>query len=352
MYFRDTDKVYLKNAVHLSWSLIFNLFQSLTDIFPIEECLADSSWYTIKPISCNLCPLKGQTYLNKPAAFSCYLRCHLLLYTRLGVIGRSGVGDSACSQLQIFIFFIKENYNCAMTKYHVNNILLARNLSWDSDVRQWSHPLMIPSYCLWVKSNKRTRGQFEYDVLYLFLFWFDFVHSHARCGCFSIVCLRFQVMQIKQINWKMSTKKTFFEKIFCCIFLNNCLRKIVKPLKSRQWGFRSTLNPVRLFAIWGRRKREFKFFRVALGKRLASTNLKEVNGKPGKINELILKTKADRWPSFWLIGHHLERKGRYVWNGTSKVKGWKNFGGSWTKGWGGLEYWTIFMDVICVSSLK
>ena len=108
MYFRDTDKVYLKNAVHLSWSLIFNLFQSLTDIFPIEECLADSSWYTIKPISCNLCPLKGQTYLNKPAAFSCYLRCHLLLYTRLGVIGRSGVGDSACSQIQIFIFLLKK----------------------------------------------------------------------------------------------------------------------------------------------------------------------------------------------------------------------------------------------------
>ena len=180
--------MHLKYEVHLSWSLIFDLFQSLTDIFPIEECLADSSWYTIKPIYCNLCPLKGQTYLNKPAAFSCYLsRRHLLLYTRLGVIGRSGVGVSACSQLRIFIFFIKENCNCAMTRCHANNILLARNLSWDSDFRQWSHPLMIPSYCLWAKSNKKTRGQFEYDVTLFFLFWFDFVHSHARCSCFSTV---------------------------------------------------------------------------------------------------------------------------------------------------------------------
>ena len=66
------------------------------------------------------------------------------------------------------------------------------------------------------------RGHFEYDVA---LFQFDFVHSHARCGCCSIVFLRFQVIQIKQVDCKMSTKKHF------AIFLDNCTFKNVKPRK-------------------------------------------------------------------------------------------------------------------------
>ena len=37
---------------------------------------------------------------------------------------------------------------------------------------------MITVYCLWAKTNNRTRGQFECNVT-----WFDFVRSHARCGC-------------------------------------------------------------------------------------------------------------------------------------------------------------------------
>ena len=95
-------------------------------------------------------------------------------------------------------FFIKENWICTMTRYHANNILLARNLPFHSDVIQCSHPLMIPLHYLWAKSNKRTSGQFEYDVtFFLFLFLFDFVHSHARCSCCFISGLRFQVMQIK-----------------------------------------------------------------------------------------------------------------------------------------------------------
>ena len=36
--------------------------------------------------------------------------------------------------------------------------------------------------------------------------------------------------------------------------------------------------------------------------------------------------------------------------GRPRSRGWKNFGRSWTRG-GGLENWTIFMDVICISSL-
>ena len=69
------------------------------------------------------------------------------------------------------------------------NVLLTRNFPFDSDVRQWSHPFMIPLYCLWAKWNNRTRSQFECDVAW-FCFYFDFVRSHAQCGCCSIVCWR------------------------------------------------------------------------------------------------------------------------------------------------------------------
>ena len=44
------------------------------------------------------------------------------------------------------------------------NILLTRNLPFDSDVRHWSRILMIPMHCLWAKQNNRARGQFENDA--------------------------------------------------------------------------------------------------------------------------------------------------------------------------------------------
>ena len=80
-------------------------------------------------------------------------------------------GVSECSERPIYIFYIKENWILTMTRHHAYNILLTRNLHFDSDVRQWSHTLMILLNCLWVKSNYGTRGQFEYDTT-LFLFWF------------------------------------------------------------------------------------------------------------------------------------------------------------------------------------
>ena len=53
----------------------------------------------------------------------------------------SGVGEkgvSECSGRPVFIFFIKESWICAMTRRHAepNNILLTRNLPFDSDVKQ------------------------------------------------------------------------------------------------------------------------------------------------------------------------------------------------------------------------
>ena len=51
----------------------------------------------------------------------------------------SDVGFSKCSGRPIFIYFIKENRVCAMTRHYAEsniNILLTRNLSIDSEVRQ------------------------------------------------------------------------------------------------------------------------------------------------------------------------------------------------------------------------
>ena len=48
-----------------------------------------------------------------------------------------GRGVSECSGRPIFIFFIKENWISSMTRHvEPNNILLTRNLSFDSGVRK------------------------------------------------------------------------------------------------------------------------------------------------------------------------------------------------------------------------
>ena len=49
-------------------------------------------------------------------------------------LGCRGLGGSECSGSSIFIFSIKENWICAMTRHHVE--LLTRNLPIDSGVRQ------------------------------------------------------------------------------------------------------------------------------------------------------------------------------------------------------------------------
>ena len=63
---------------------------------------------------------------------------------------------------------------------------------------------MIPLQCLW-GSNNGKRGQFECEVTW-FCLCFGFFRSHALCGCCSIVCLHFQVLQIKQADSKLRTK--------------------------------------------------------------------------------------------------------------------------------------------------
>ena len=49
------------------------------------------------------------------------------------------MGVSDYSERPIFILIIKENWICAMTRQHFElniNVLLTRNLPFDSDVRQ------------------------------------------------------------------------------------------------------------------------------------------------------------------------------------------------------------------------
>ena len=103
----------------------------------------------------------------------------------------------------LYSFSIKENCICTMTRYHAEpniNILLIRNLPFESDDRQWSYPLMILLHCLWAKSNNRTCGQFKCDVT-----WF--------CFCYDF-------MQTKKVDCKMSTKNVsnYKWKIFRDIF--------------------------------------------------------------------------------------------------------------------------------------
>ena len=94
---------------------------------------------------------------------------------------------------------------------------------------------MIPLHCLWAKSNNRTRSQSECDVTW-FRICFDFVRSYARCSCFAIVCLSFQVVQIKQVDCKMSTKHKSnykLKKKHFVIFLDNCTHKEYKTKKKQ-----------------------------------------------------------------------------------------------------------------------
>ena len=49
------------------------------------------------------------------------------------------MGASECSGRPVFIFFIKENWTCAMSRHHAEaniNILLTRTLLFDFDDRR------------------------------------------------------------------------------------------------------------------------------------------------------------------------------------------------------------------------
>ena len=99
-----------------------------------------------------------------------------------------------------FLFFVKENGICAITRHHAEpniNILLTKNLPFHCGVRQWSHPLKIPLHCLWTKSNNRMRVQFEYDVT-----WFCF------CFYFSLFTCTVQLLFDSLFTFSSCASKT------------------------------------------------------------------------------------------------------------------------------------------------
>ena len=87
----------------------------------------------------------------------------------------------------------------------INVILLTINLPFDSDVRQGSHPFMIQLHYLWAKSNNKTRSQWNVTWIGFVFVLTSFVQMHGG-GCCSIVSLRFQAVQIKQVDCKTCTK--------------------------------------------------------------------------------------------------------------------------------------------------
>ena len=95
---------------------------------------------------------------------------HMVFAQRgVGGLGKSDMlsdvgewGLASVLEAQSF-FFIKQSWICAMTRHHANNILLAKNLPFDSDVRQWSHPLMILLHCCGLNTN----NQFECELTLL-----------------------------------------------------------------------------------------------------------------------------------------------------------------------------------------
>ena len=117
------------------------------------------------------------------------------------VIGCSGWGLASVLDVQSLFFLLKKigfapwsDIILSQTLiYYWQEIFL---LTLTSD----SKAILMPLHCLWAKSNSRTR-----DMAW-FCFCFDFVRSDVRCGCYSIVSLRFQVVQIKQVDCKMSAK--------------------------------------------------------------------------------------------------------------------------------------------------
>ena len=137
----------------------------------------------------------------------------------IDVIGRRGWRFSECSGRPIFICFIKENWIFTMTRYAKS----------DSEAILWWY------HCIVCGLNRTIEHVVNLNMtwLYFFYFWFDFVCSNARCRCCPIVCLCFQVMQIKQIDCKMSTKKNSKKSFRDTFGQLNCTHKNVKPRESR-----------------------------------------------------------------------------------------------------------------------
>ena len=138
-------------------------------------------------------PMRGWTYMVSTwRGVGVGGKAKLICYWTWGVGESAGkrVGVSECSERRN-LFLIKENWICVMAR-HLSQTFTGKP-PFDPDVRPWSHPLIMSLHFLCAELKNRMRGQFECDMT-----WF--------CSCFDFVCLRFQVVQIKQVDCKISTK--------------------------------------------------------------------------------------------------------------------------------------------------
>ena len=151
-----------------------------------------------------------------------------------------------------------------MTRHHTEqkiNVLLTRNLCFEYDVRQWSHPLMI-SYCTACGINRTIEREVNLNAtcLLLLLIWFRLIICTVRLLVrslfkFSSCEKKKQIARWALKMWIIINKRHFL------IFSDNYTYKSLKP----------------------RRRYNSE----------ASAKWKEVKSSPYKINGLILKSKAD-----------------------------------------------------------
>ena len=130
-------------------------------------------------------------------------------------------------------FFFKENWICAMTRHHANTILLARNLTFDSDVKQWCHPLMIP--CVVFGLNRTIERVVNLNMMtlvffFVFFCFISFIHMHSAVVFDSL--FTFSGYGNKTGWLENDQKKTFFQQKIM-IFLGKYTGKKWKPRKSR-----------------------------------------------------------------------------------------------------------------------
>ena len=69
---------------------------------------------------------------------------------------------------------------------------------------------MIPLHCLWLNRKIERVVILKMTWFYFFSYFYLILLIQMLCGCCSIVCLRLQVMQAKQVDCKISTKINFF----------------------------------------------------------------------------------------------------------------------------------------------
>ena len=197
-----------------------------------------------------------------------------------------------------------------MTRHHTEqkiNILLTRNLCFEYDVRQWSHPLMI-SYCTACGINRTIEREVNLNAtcLLLLLIWFRLIICTVRLLFrslfkFSSCEKKKQIAKWVLKMWIIINKRHFL------IFLDNSTHKTIKPGRRRYNsevsvnGKKSKKSQTRLMGWYWRRKPTWR------------KDLITFNSHP--------------WTIFsfnWLV---IIWRGVVIWNWTCKVKGMKKI---WT----------------------